>query len=38
MIYDMATIDDVWTRLKSDVYWENNVWDKDQLVIWPLLK
>ena len=38
MIYNMASIEDVWARIKSDAYWENNVWDKEKMAVWPLFK
>jgi len=38
MIYNMDTIEQAWERVKSDVYWENKVWDQEKLAIWQLLK
>ena len=38
MIYNFDNIEQVWQRIKSDPYWEGNVWDKEKLAVWPLLK
>ena len=40
MIFRLPTIDKVWERIKSDIYWEAGVWDKenarvDQLIAAP---
>lgn len=37
MIYVMPSLDDVWKRLKEDVYWTSNVWDKERLIVEELL-
>ncbi|ORX41041.1 hypothetical protein BD324DRAFT_647938 [Kockovaella imperatae] len=36
MIYNLETIDQVWDRIRKDAYWENNVWDREKLTVWPL--
>lgn len=37
MIYVMPGVDDVWKRLKEDVYWTADIWDKDRLIVEELL-
>ena len=37
MIYNYDNIDQVWARIKSDPYWDANVWDREKLAVWPLL-
>ncbi|KAK1923136.1 hypothetical protein DB88DRAFT_541316 [Papiliotrema laurentii] len=38
MIFVADDIEQVWARIKADVYWENNVWDKEKVAVHPLLK
>ena len=37
MIYVMPSLDDVWKRLKEDVYWTAGIWDKERLIVEELL-
>jgi hypothetical protein len=37
MVYVMDNIEQVWERIKSDAYWEANVWDREKMAVWPLL-
>lgn len=30
MIFRMNTIDEVWERIKDDVYWTEGIWDKEK--------
>jgi len=36
-IYVMPTLEDVWKRLKEDVYWTADIWDKDRVIVEELL-
>lgn len=31
MIFRMNTIEEVWTRIKDDVYWTQGIWDKEKV-------
>lgn len=33
MIYRYPTIEACWERIKRDVYWTEDVWDRDQVVV-----
>lgn len=33
MIYRFPTIEAAWARLKADVYWMDNVWDKEKVTV-----
>ncbi|THH20524.1 hypothetical protein EUX98_g8566 [Antrodiella citrinella] len=35
MVYEAASLDDVWKIIKEDVYYTGRVWDKDRLEITP---
>ena len=37
MIFKYATIDDVWARIKDDLYWTAGVWDKENARVDQLL-
>lgn len=37
MMYVMPDLDAVWERLKEDVYWTADIWDKDRVIVEELL-
>ncbi|WVO20512.1 hypothetical protein I312_101093 [Cryptococcus bacillisporus CA1280] len=37
MVYKMDTLEQVWTRLKEDVYWRADIWDKERIIVEELL-
>lgn len=37
MVYKMDTLEQVWTRLKEDVYWRAGIWDKERIIVEELL-
>ncbi|KAK6906607.1 hypothetical protein I203_100593 [Kwoniella mangroviensis CBS 8507] len=37
MVYQMNSLEDVWDRLKEDVYWRANIWDKEKLIVEELI-
>jgi hypothetical protein len=36
-IYVMPTLEDVWKRLREDIYWTADIWDKDRVIVEELL-
>ena len=38
MVWVYPSIEQCWTRIKSDPYWKAGVWDQKRLEVWPLLK
>ncbi|ORY26043.1 hypothetical protein BCR39DRAFT_273513 [Naematelia encephala] len=37
MVYIFPTVDDVWARLKSDVFWTEGIWDKERVIVEELI-
>ncbi|WWC65045.1 uncharacterized protein I303_107659 [Kwoniella dejecticola CBS 10117] len=37
MVYQMNSLEEVWARLKEDVYWRKDVWDKERLIVEELI-
>lgn len=37
MVYKMDTLEQVWARLKEDVYWRADIWDKERIIVEELL-
>ncbi|WVQ85957.1 hypothetical protein IAT38_008125 [Cryptococcus sp. DSM 104549] len=37
MVYKMDTLEQVWDRLKEDVYWRADIWDKDRIIVEELI-
>ncbi|KAK8850517.1 hypothetical protein IAR55_004435 [Kwoniella newhampshirensis] len=37
MVYKMDTLDQVWDRLKEDVYWRADIWDKEKIIVDELI-
>ncbi|WVR08544.1 hypothetical protein IAU60_005599 [Kwoniella sp. DSM 27419] len=37
MVYQMDTLEQVWDRLKEDVYWRVDIWDKEKIIVDELL-
>ncbi|THH20526.1 hypothetical protein EUX98_g8560 [Antrodiella citrinella] len=35
LVYEAASIDDVWRLIKQDIYYTGGVWDKERLEITP---
>ncbi|WOO77891.1 Aspercryptin biosynthesis cluster protein B [Vanrija pseudolonga] len=33
LLYRFDTIEEAWERVKADVYWTGDVWDKDKVVV-----
>ncbi|KAK1225272.1 hypothetical protein PQX77_011791 [Marasmius sp. AFHP31] len=36
LIFEAESIEEVREKLKADPYWDNNVWDKEKMVITPI--
>ena len=36
-IFVFPSLEDVWNRLKEDVYWTSNIWDKDRIIVEELI-
>lgn len=37
MVYEYPTLEDCWARLKEDVYWTADIWDKDRIIVEELI-
>ncbi|ODN99478.1 hypothetical protein L198_03322 [Cryptococcus wingfieldii CBS 7118] len=37
MVYKMDSLEQVWNRLKEDVYWRAGVWDQSRVIVEELL-
>ncbi|WVO17429.1 hypothetical protein L204_105121 [Cryptococcus depauperatus] len=37
MVYQMDTLEQVWDRLKEDVYWKAGIWDQEKIIVEELL-
>ncbi|VDB83319.1 unnamed protein product [Peniophora sp. CBMAI 1063] len=37
MVFLAESIEEVWGYVKADPYWENNVWDKEKVVVLPVV-
>jgi hypothetical protein len=37
MVYVMDRYDDVWDRLKEDIYWKSGVWDTEKIIVEELI-
>jgi hypothetical protein len=33
----MPSLEDAWARVKDDVYWTANIWDKERVIVEELL-
>ncbi len=38
MHFKMASLDDVWARIKEDKYWTGGVWDKENVKVHEFIK
>lgn len=36
-IFVFPSLNDVWNRLKEDVYWTSDIWDKDRIIVEELI-
>lgn len=37
MVYIFPTMDEVWSRLREDVFYTEGVWDKDRILVEELI-
>ena len=35
LVYD--DVEQVWARLREDVYWANDIWDKERIIVEELI-
>ncbi|WWD18858.1 hypothetical protein CI109_103313 [Kwoniella shandongensis] len=38
MFFRLPTLEDVWKRVKEDVYWSEGIWDKEKTVVGQFIK
>lgn len=37
MVYELPNLTAVWDRLKEDVYWRADIWDKEKIIVEELI-
>jgi hypothetical protein len=37
MVYELPNLAAVWDRLKEDVYWRADIWDKEKIIVEELI-
>ena len=37
MVLVFDDVEQVWDRLREDVYWANNIWDKERIIVEELI-
>ncbi|EIW69896.1 hypothetical protein M231_00930 [Tremella mesenterica] len=37
MVYIFPTLEDCWARVKEDVYWKHDIWDKSKIIVEELI-
>ncbi|WWD20699.1 hypothetical protein CI109_105175 [Kwoniella shandongensis] len=37
MVYKLDTLEQVWDRIKEDVYWRKDIWDKEKIIVDELI-
>lgn len=37
MVYKFDKVEDVWNRLREDVFWKSDIWDKDRVIVEELI-
>jgi hypothetical protein len=37
MVLVFEDVEQVWARLQEDVYWKNDIWDKDRIIVEELI-